>query len=239
MEQLQIPYFPNSEEFSNYTDPRDFKYQDRHVYYKFLEILPTAGTKEIQRAILAAFKKYHPDSGRHAPKEFENLIEVKEILTNPHLKKIYDRTGFTKEQLVNAIAQLTGAIIECTKQGANSFENAKEVIIEYHRSRIENHKNNRTALNSTIDSLRAMIKDIQSSAMADLLIANLEQEIKVTQAKITVELEQIELNVSLCWLISSMYGKTPIPAQVFSGLTSTATSSGTATNGGMSYTIQY
>lgn len=239
MEQLQIPYFPNSNEFSNYTDPSDFKYKPRHAYYEFLKILPTVGQKEIQRAILSAFKRYHPDSGNYHPKEFEKLIQVKEFLTDPHLKKIYDRTGFTKENLVEATAQITGEIIQCAVQGANSFEIAKEVIIDFHQKEIQKQKGTKAEHQHSIGKINKMIDDMQSSSISDLVIVNLNQEIRVLNAKIAVAEDEIEVHVSLCWLINSMYGKTPTPMAIFDSLSVGTSGSSTATNSGVTYNVVY
>lgn len=231
MEQLQIPYFPNTQEFSNYVDPRDFNYQQRHDYYKFLGILPTAGYKQIKSAILAAFKKYHPDSGNSYAKEFHKLMEVKEFLTNPFLKKIYDRTGFSKQELEEAISRLTGECIQCITEGASTFEIAKKAILEYHKGEIEKAKGQVAVHNKNAQMLRKVIEDIQPSEVANILIASLQKEVRIENAKEQAAKDEVELHVSLCWLLSSIVGKTMISV-IKVNTTNTNNSS-------ISYTIQF
>lgn len=206
----QIPYFPNSKEFSNYVDIKDYKYSNKQEYYKFLEILPTANEKEINKAILLAYKRYHPDTGGFFPKEFELLLEIKTILTNSELKRIYDNTGFDKQQLIRVFEKITSDTISCAVQGVLQFENIKIVLIENYKREIAQKNKDIQDINHKVNKIQKVIEDITRSSISSYLIDNLEHEIRAFNSIRSLNEEEVSGLRSLLWIIENLDGKTKI-----------------------------
>lgn len=213
--QKQIPYFPNSKEFSNYVDAKEYNYSAKQSYYRFLGILPTAGEKEIHKAILRAYKLFHPDTGGHFPNEYEHLLEIKDVLTNKELKKLYDRTGFNKELLTKVFAKITTDTIICANQGVTQFEKIKIILTESYSRERENKKKDKFALITKIAKIEKVIEDIKPSAMSKYLIDNLTHEIRAYSAQINLVTEEIDNLESLIWLVKNLTGNTMIELEEF------------------------
>ena len=62
-------------------------------YYEILKVVPTASTEEIKASYYELSKKYHPDlnpGNTEAEKNFKDLSEAYETLSNPTKRKAYD-----------------------------------------------------------------------------------------------------------------------------------------------------
>jgi curved DNA-binding protein len=65
-------------------------------YYKILGIDKTATTKDIKNAYRKLARKYHPDlnpNDKNAKKNFQQINEANEVLSDPGKRKKYDRYG--------------------------------------------------------------------------------------------------------------------------------------------------
>src|SRR5665648_706072 len=65
-------------------------------YYKILGIAKTATQKEIKQAYRKLARKYHPDLNPHdkdAKKNFQQINEANEVLSDPEKRKKYDQYG--------------------------------------------------------------------------------------------------------------------------------------------------
>ena len=66
-------------------------------YYEVLGISKHADEKEIKRAYRKLAKKYHPDSNpgdAQAEKNFKEVTEAYNILSDDKKRKLYDQFGF-------------------------------------------------------------------------------------------------------------------------------------------------
>ena len=65
-------------------------------YYKILEIDKTATPKDIKTAYRKLARKYHPDlnpNDKDAKKNFQQINEANEVLSDPEKRKKYDQYG--------------------------------------------------------------------------------------------------------------------------------------------------
>src|SRR5512140_732973 len=65
-------------------------------YYKILGIDKTATPKEIKNAFRKLARKYHPDlnpNDKDAKKNFQQINEANEVLSDPEKRKKYDQYG--------------------------------------------------------------------------------------------------------------------------------------------------
>ncbi|MEN8187538.1 MAG: J domain-containing protein [Bacteroidota bacterium] len=65
-------------------------------YYKILEVPKTASEKEIKKAYRKLARKYHPDvnpNDETAKKNFQQVNEANEVLSDPEKRKKYDKYG--------------------------------------------------------------------------------------------------------------------------------------------------
>jgi hypothetical protein len=68
-------------------------------YYALLGVMPETETSEIRRVIRAKILEHHPDrnpNDPHAADRLREVIQAKEILTEPSKRKIYDGVYFAK-----------------------------------------------------------------------------------------------------------------------------------------------
>ncbi len=65
-------------------------------YYELLGVPPTADGIILRRAFRKLSKAFHPDTTflpkSEAEKKFREICEAYEVLTDPHLRKLYDRS---------------------------------------------------------------------------------------------------------------------------------------------------
>lgn len=65
-------------------------------YYKILGLKKTASTEEIKKAYRKLARKYHPDlnpNNKEANKQFQQINEANEVLSDPENRKKYDKYG--------------------------------------------------------------------------------------------------------------------------------------------------
>jgi len=75
--------------------PNNFINCDKDLY-KILELKRTCTPAEIKKQYRKLTLKYHPDRNRDNPKAkemFTDVAEANEILSDPKLRRIYDRGG--------------------------------------------------------------------------------------------------------------------------------------------------
>ena len=65
-------------------------------YYKILGITKSASEADIKKAYRKMARKYHPDvnpNDKTAEKNFKDINEANEVLSNPENRKKYDKYG--------------------------------------------------------------------------------------------------------------------------------------------------
>ena len=70
--------------------------ETKRDYYEVLGVSRNADEKEIKREYRKLAKKYHPDTNAGNPdaeKKFKEVTEAYEVLSDPEIKKLYDRFG--------------------------------------------------------------------------------------------------------------------------------------------------
>jgi len=75
-----------------HTEGGNDKEVDTEGLYKILGVDKNATEREIKKAFKKAALKHHPDRGGDAEK-FKEVEKAKQILTDPHKRKLYDRYG--------------------------------------------------------------------------------------------------------------------------------------------------
>jgi len=75
-------------------------------YYAILDVSPAAGQKEIQTAHRRLARKYHPDTGRGDAEAFRLMQQAYEVLSNPALRRAYDRQRQSRGLTSNAPVKL-------------------------------------------------------------------------------------------------------------------------------------
>lgn len=68
-----------------------YQTNDPNGYYRRLGLSPGASTSEVKAALRREMMKCHPDTGNYDQSEWELLIVIRELLTDPRTKSLYDR----------------------------------------------------------------------------------------------------------------------------------------------------
>ncbi|XP_078593202.1 uncharacterized protein LOC144871544 [Branchiostoma floridae x Branchiostoma japonicum] len=70
---------------------------DKKDYYEVLDVLSDAKSAEIKRAFRRLAAEHHPDKNKDPAAEtrFREIVEAYEVLTDEHLRAVYDKDGYS------------------------------------------------------------------------------------------------------------------------------------------------
>lgn len=171
-------------------------------YYQIIGLTKSAPIGEIKRAVNRMFVAYHPDNGGNR-ELFQRIIEAKEMLLNPVSRKIYDKTGFSRQEIAKYAKEFVVFLFQFYLAGTTDHKKIVASMRKAYDEEVETAESQRDELEHKLETVRKVIEDIDPNSffMKDIL-SQFEQNISDIQNKIFAKEHEIKVLIAKRELVS-------------------------------------